>query len=78
MPLDPCNIIRIHTQTHTLSRARLLIRCQCRSYLPQALPFAGGTLDLVVSNLCLHWINDVPGASPCLSHYPTTFSSLHR
>lgn len=27
----------------------------------EALPFAGGTLDLVVSNLCLHWINDVPG-----------------
>jgi hypothetical protein len=27
----------------------------------QALPFAGGSLDLIVSNLCLHWINAVPG-----------------
>jgi SAM-dependent methyltransferase len=26
------------------------------------LPFAGGTLDLVLSNLAFHWINDLPGA----------------
>ena len=26
------------------------------------LPIAKGTLDLVVSNLCLHWTNDLPGA----------------
>jgi SAM-dependent methyltransferase len=24
------------------------------------LPFAPGTFDLVLSNLCLHWINDLP------------------
>jgi len=26
------------------------------------LPIAAGSLDLVVSNLCLHWTNDLPGA----------------
>lgn len=26
------------------------------------LPFAPGSLDLVVSNLSLHWVNDLPGA----------------
>jgi len=28
----------------------------------EALPFAGGVFDLVVSNLSLHWVNDLPGA----------------
>lgn len=28
----------------------------------EALPFASGSLDLVVSNLSLHWVNDLPGA----------------
>ena len=27
----------------------------------EALPFAEESLDLVLSNLSLHWINDVPG-----------------
>lgn len=27
-----------------------------------ALPFADGVFDLVVSNLSLHWVNDLPGA----------------
>ena len=27
----------------------------------EALPFGDGSLDLVLSNLSLHWINDVPG-----------------
>lgn len=27
-----------------------------------ALPFGNGALDLVVSNLSLHWVNDLPGA----------------
>ena len=26
------------------------------------LPFGGGTFDLVLSNLSLHWVNDLPGA----------------
>lgn len=26
------------------------------------LPFAGGSFDLVLSNLALHWVNDLPGA----------------
>ncbi|WP_194152375.1 methyltransferase domain-containing protein [Muricoccus nepalensis] len=26
------------------------------------LPFAAGAFDLVVANLCLHWVNDLPGA----------------
>jgi len=26
------------------------------------LPFAPGSFDLVVANLCLHWVNDLPGA----------------
>jgi len=28
----------------------------------EALPFAPGAFDLVVSNLALHWVNDLPGA----------------
>ena len=28
----------------------------------EALPFAEGAFDLVVSALCLHWVNDLPGA----------------
>jgi NADH dehydrogenase [ubiquinone] 1 alpha subcomplex assembly factor 5 len=28
----------------------------------EALPFADGAFDLVVSNLSLHWVNDLPGA----------------
>jgi len=28
----------------------------------EALPFAPGSLDLVISNLSLHWVNDLPGA----------------
>jgi SAM-dependent methyltransferase len=28
----------------------------------EALPFADGTFDLVISNLSLHWVNDLPGA----------------
>lgn len=28
----------------------------------EALPFAPGTVDLVLSNLSLHWANDLPGA----------------
>ena len=27
----------------------------------EALPFADGSLDLIVSNLSLHWVNDLPG-----------------
>lgn len=29
---------------------------------PDALPFAEGRFDLVVSNMSLHWVNDLPGA----------------
>jgi SAM-dependent methyltransferase len=28
----------------------------------EALPFADGVFDLIVSNLSLHWVNDLPGA----------------
>ncbi|MBT3305851.1 MAG: methyltransferase domain-containing protein [Alphaproteobacteria bacterium] len=28
----------------------------------ETLPFTGGAFDLIVSNLTLHWINDLPGA----------------
>jgi len=28
----------------------------------EALPFAEGAFDLIVSNLSLHWVNDLPGA----------------
>ncbi len=28
----------------------------------ERLPFAGGVFDLVLSNLSLHWVNDLPGA----------------
>ena len=28
----------------------------------EALPFAPGAFDLVLSNLSLHWVNDLPGA----------------
>jgi|SRR5579863_1865617 len=34
----------------------------------EALPFAGGAFDLVVSNLALHWTNDLPGALLQLRH----------
>lgn len=29
---------------------------------PDALPFGEGVFDLVVSNMSLHWVNDLPGA----------------
>jgi NADH dehydrogenase [ubiquinone] 1 alpha subcomplex assembly factor 5 len=32
------------------------------------LPFAGGSFDLVVANLSLHWVNDLPGALIQLRH----------
>jgi NADH dehydrogenase [ubiquinone] 1 alpha subcomplex assembly factor 5 len=35
---------------------------------PEALPFAAGAFDLVVSNLLLHWTNDLPGALLQLRH----------
>ncbi len=35
---------------------------------PEALPFAAGSFDLVVSNLLLHWTNDLPGALLQLRH----------
>ncbi len=28
----------------------------------ESLPFAGGVFDLIISNLTLHWVNDLPGA----------------
>lgn len=28
----------------------------------EALPFSGGVFDLVLSNISLHWVNDLPGA----------------
>jgi SAM-dependent methyltransferase len=28
----------------------------------ECLPFAAGSFDLIVSNLALHWVNDLPGA----------------
>ena len=28
----------------------------------EALPFYGATFDLIISNLSLHWVNDLPGA----------------
>ena len=34
----------------------------------EALPFAAGSFDLVVSNLALHWTNDLPGALLQLRH----------
>ena len=32
------------------------------------LPFADGAFDLVVSNLSLHWVNDLPGALVQINH----------
>jgi SAM-dependent methyltransferase len=29
---------------------------------PESLPFAKGRFDLIVSNMSLHWVNDLPGA----------------
>ena len=34
----------------------------------EALPFAGGSFDLVLSNLSLHWVNDLPGALLQIRH----------
>lgn len=34
----------------------------------EALPFAAGTFDLVVSSLALHWVNDLPGTLLQLRH----------
>jgi len=34
----------------------------------EALPFAPGSFDLVLSNLALHWVNDLPGALLQLRH----------
>jgi NADH dehydrogenase [ubiquinone] 1 alpha subcomplex assembly factor 5 len=35
---------------------------------PEWLPFAGQSFDLVISNLALHWVNDLPGALVQLRH----------
>jgi SAM-dependent methyltransferase len=34
----------------------------------EMLPFAGESLDLVLANLCLHWVNDLPGALAQIRH----------
>ena len=34
----------------------------------EALPFAQESFDLVVSNLCLHWVNDLPGCLTQIRH----------
>ena len=34
----------------------------------EALPFAAKTFDLVLSNLSLHWVNDLPGALVQINH----------
>ncbi|MDH3703962.1 MAG: methyltransferase domain-containing protein [Alphaproteobacteria bacterium] len=34
----------------------------CLAADEEAMPFAEGTFDLIVSNLSLHWVNDLPGA----------------
>lgn len=34
----------------------------------EALPFGPGTFDLVMSNLSLHWVNDLPGALAQIRH----------
>jgi NADH dehydrogenase [ubiquinone] 1 alpha subcomplex assembly factor 5 len=34
----------------------------------EALPFAAGTFDLVLSNLALHWVNDLPGTLLQIRH----------
>jgi SAM-dependent methyltransferase len=34
----------------------------------EALPFAGSSFDLVLSNLSLHWVNDLPGALVQIRH----------
>ncbi|MCC7429086.1 MAG: methyltransferase domain-containing protein [Alphaproteobacteria bacterium] len=34
----------------------------------EALPFAAGSFDLILSNLSLHWVNDLPGALLQLRH----------
>ena len=46
--------------------------CSERGVMAQndCLPFAAGTFDLIISNLALHWVNDLPGllvqANRCL------------
>ena len=35
---------------------------------PDLLPFAPGSFDLVLSNLAMHWVNDLPGALLQLRH----------
>ena len=34
----------------------------------EALPFAAGSFDLVISNLSLHWVNDLPGSLLQIRH----------
>lgn len=44
--------------------SRMLARCTgpAVQYHPEWLPFAHGRLDVVLSALSLHWVNDLPGA----------------
>ncbi len=42
--------------------ARAANGCPALAADEEALPFARGSFDLVVSNLSLHWVNDLPGA----------------
>eukprot|EP00052_Salpingoeca_macrocollata_P009475 m.74690 g.74690 ORF g.74690 m.74690 type:complete len:236 (-) comp17121_c0_seq2:179-886(-) len=57
------SLVQCDSAAHMLAKfhpqARdLHLRVECDE---EALPFAPNTFDLVVSNLSLHWINDLPG-----------------
>jgi len=55
--LSPAMARRARTATTGLPWAGPVLACD-----EEALPMAPGSLDAVLSNLSLHWVNDLPGA----------------
>jgi len=61
---DPAHADRIGMLIETDLSPEFAARCSGPSLAAdeEALPFRRETLDLVLSNLSLHWVNDLPGA----------------
>jgi len=61
---DSCAEALQHTKSYWAANQHSLPPYRTHEYLlmdeEAAFPFPDGSLDLIVSNLCMHWINDLP------------------